>query len=354
MFGSLDLGSVPCKTVTVVKWDKSMTTKHLALHVVFVLLSGQCPWSTDLIHGQELSQPVTDLYDRLKAASVEVLVDRRLAGSGCVIDRKGFVLTAGHVVANAETKIEAISSRAGRLNAEVVAIDHGHDLALLKLEECADGYAPLELAEAPPSAGRTVYLFGAPLFRHGVLIKGTVARNDTTFEFVDGRYVEVLHICAPVAKGLSGGPWVNESGKVFGVQSSIMSLGDSQQGISFASPLPAIRRLAQVRISPQTPTLGLGVEEIWEQSPDYLKNLHDDVEGLVIRVVNENGPAQKGGIQVSWVITSIDGRAIQYRDDLLRIIRSKNVGETVKLVTIDASGRHQKEWPLVLEALGNK
>src|SRR5438105_11555976 len=81
------------------------------------------------------------LYERAKAASVEVLVNGHLNGSGCFVDRKGIVVTAAHVIEEPGRRIEINSAQAGRLGAKMLAVDLGHDLALLKVDSAKDDFA---------------------------------------------------------------------------------------------------------------------------------------------------------------------------------------------------------------------
>jgi putative serine protease PepD len=130
-----------------------------------------------------------------------------------------------------------------------------------------------------------------------------------------------------------------------------MALGDAQQGIAFAVPFSAVRDLAASKQSTSTPTIAAAVEEIWEQPPEFLAALDENVRGLVARVVKPGGPAAAAGIENGAIITSVDGRLIEYRDDFIRAIRRKKPGEAVKLVLADSRGRDPKEVSVRLASL---
>ena len=97
--------------------------------------------------------PPAELYESAKRASVEILVDGHLGGSGFFVDKEGLLLTAAHMIGRPGLRVEILSPTAGRIKAEVVAVDLGHDLALLRVESREDGYPELPLAEKLPPPG---------------------------------------------------------------------------------------------------------------------------------------------------------------------------------------------------------
>ena len=162
--------------------------------------------------GGDLAAP-GELYARLKQASIEVLVDDHLNGSGCLIAADGLAITAAHVIGRPGVRVEVLSPVAGRRTAEVVAVDLGHDLALLRAEPRDGGYPFLPVADALPPAGTEVYLLGTPIFRHAVLFRGTVACEEPSFEHLNPGYVAVTTLAATAPSGTSGGPWVDRQGR---------------------------------------------------------------------------------------------------------------------------------------------
>ena len=130
--------------------------KKLATNLTFLLV-----WiGASELHGAASPK----VYAQLQAASVEILVDGRLAGSGSVVDPKGHVLIANHMVPGEGARIEAQSRTIGRHALKVVARDKGHDLVLLKLPPRKEAYKHLILAKAQPKAGQPVFLFGDSVF----------------------------------------------------------------------------------------------------------------------------------------------------------------------------------------------
>ena len=280
------------------------------------------------------------VYEQVKQAAVEVLINGRHHGSAWFADKAGLIITAAHVVPGPRARIEVISPEIGRVPATVLAVDKGHDLALLSVPERANGYPTLKLAEKAPTALEDVYVFGAPIFRHGVMMHGTVARNESTFEYygVEGGYVEVAHVAAIAPPGSSGGAWVNTRGEVVGTQSGQMTQGQAPAGVAFMIPLSAIKSLLQSKITARTPTLGLAIEETWQQHADYLNRYPLGTEGMVVKILHKDGPADRAGVQQSDLIQRINDKMVRWPNDFLRIVRAMSPGQSVKLTILKPDG----------------
>ena len=93
-------------------------------------------------------------YEEAKAATVEILVNGHLNGSGWIGDAKGLIVTAGHVVESPDRRFEVVSPALGRKEAKLLAVDLGHDLALLSIALRKEGYPALKPAQELAVAGR--------------------------------------------------------------------------------------------------------------------------------------------------------------------------------------------------------
>jgi serine protease Do len=292
-----------------------------------------------------------DLYARLKQASVEVLVDDHLNGSGSLIAADGLVITAAHVIGRPGVRVEVLSPVAGRRKAEVVAVDLGHDLALLRAEPRDGGYPFLPVSDALPPPGTEVYLLGTPIFRHAVLFRGTVACEEPSFEHLNPGYVAVTTLAATAPSGTSGGPWVDRHGGLIGVQSGVMSNNGTPVGVAFAGFLGGVRRLLETRQSASTPNLGAAVEEIWQQGRDVLDRFPPRTEGLIVKVLQADGPAARGGLKQFDLIVASDGQAVRLPAELLRLVRQKKPGESVALSVLGPDGTGKREVTVTLGRL---
>ena len=114
-----------------------------------------------ILLGSELpaQQPApAGLYNQLQTACVEVLLDGQLAGSGAIADPTGLVLTAAHLFSKPGSKLEVLSRGLGRLEAKLIALDDGHDLALLALPKRDAAYPALKVSPDAPAAGSAAWL----------------------------------------------------------------------------------------------------------------------------------------------------------------------------------------------------
>ncbi len=296
-------------------------------------------------------RPPAELYQLAKRASAEILVDGHFGGSGFFVDEEGLLLTAAHVIGRPGSRIEILSPQTGRIEAEVVAVDLGHDSVLLRVEPRDNGYAALPIAEKLPPPGDDVFLFGAPLFRHAVLLCGTIARDDLVYSYYTGRYNEVLHVACTVQSGMSGGPWVNRRGEVVALQSGVMSANAIPIGIAHAIPYTAIRDLLNERRNAATPTMGAAVEELWQHGRSLLDRFAPGTEGLVLRNVIKDGPAARAGLREWDAVVAADGQKIRLSGELLTVIRSKQPGDELKLTVVGPDGTGTRETTVRLGKL---
>ncbi|MDP6635052.1 MAG: S1C family serine protease [Phycisphaerae bacterium] len=283
------------------------------------------------------------LYARLQRASVEILIDGRMTGSGCFISPEGVVLTACHVVNNVKGKhIEVISPTVGRLTARRIATDRGHDLALLQVTGKGRKYPSLKVADRTPEALSEVMLSSSPIWRHGLVLKGTVARTKPSYcwQATLKCYVRCVYIDGASPVGSSGGCWTDSRGRVVGVQSGYLNNTDkSWVGIAFAAPADAITKMLADRGDRKVATLGAAMEELWTQSQGFIARLPKGVQGIVTPRLDKGGPLDSAGMTHETLIMEIDGKPVAYLDDLLKIVQSRKPGDELTLKVIEPIGK---------------
>lgn len=277
--------------------------------------------------------PPPELYERAVAASLEVLTDDQLEASGFVIDPIGLAITAAHAVADSRRRIEVRSPAWGRQTVKVIARDVGHDIALLELRPRSDPYPALALAPEAPPVGADVYLLGAPLFRHAVLLRAMIARATPTYEYLPDQqyYLRIYHLSGPSPVGTSGGPWMTADGRVAGLQSGLMHDAGVPVGIAYMAPAEAIRRLIEARRDANTGTVRVGFEELWEQGDGFRRQFPPQLEALVAGRVTPGGPAARAGLRPRDVITHIGETRVRLRDELIEAIRKQPPGTPIDL-----------------------
>ena len=273
------------------------------------------------------------LYERVRQSAVEILCRGQLAGGGWFAEPDGLIVTAGHVARVAPEAMEVLLPAGGRVKASLVALDRGHDLALIRVPPGVEPYPVLAVAPRFPEVGREVYAFGPPVFRHRVMARGAAARPDTTFEYMGERngYVQVHLITGLAAIGFSGGCWVDGEGRVVGSVVGEMSIAGASKGLAYASPPEAIRALLASRRSAVTPTAGCAFEELWEHAPAEIARFPAGSTGLTVAIVEKDGPAEAAKLQKGELVISADGHALNYRDEMLALIRARKPGDEMVL-----------------------
>ena len=176
------------------------------------------------------------LVKRVQPAVVAIAGPADTIGSG-YIDATGVVVTAAHVAHAAQTLFVRMAS--GRIPVKMLAADDRDDLAILAAPSPIRGGGTLSTSVTPPEVGEWIVVLGNPF---GAGISATVGivsalpGSITATEALAAR----LQINAAVNPGNSGGPVCNVRGEVIGVASSLTPGG---QGLAFATPAAAIRRL---------------------------------------------------------------------------------------------------------------
>ncbi len=277
------------------------------------------------------------LYAAVRRASVFVLVQGRHQGSGFFVDPEGLVATAAHMVKGKTDGFEIVSPVAGRLRAERVAIDLGHDVALLRVPRRDEPYPALPVAEHMPAPRTQVFVFGDPAFRHRLLLAGSVAVARPTYDYSPGTgcYVRCFFVTGTSPQGTSGGCWVNRRGRVVGVQSGYLNCAKAPAGIAIAAPPDALRALLATRTPAEATTLGTRLDELWTQPHGFIARFPKGTQGVVTVVPRKDGPAARAGLNKESLITAIDGRPVAYVHEAMAAIRSKKPGDVVQLEVMD-------------------
>jgi serine protease Do len=160
---------------------------------------------------RQLSQIVE--IQQYKKAIVVVKVDDR-KGTGFNIDEQGLIITNAHVVGDA--KFAYISfDEGGILRAEVMVTDPSIDIAILRVRSEGDQSFPtLELSPNQQwAAGTPIYVIGNPLFFNRIANEGTVWGQT----LLEGWELPVMTIQAPIYKGNSGSPIIDQDGRVIAI-----------------------------------------------------------------------------------------------------------------------------------------
>ena len=301
---------------------------------------------------------VSKLAEQLSRTSVEILSGKQIVCSGSFVSSDGYVLTCAHFLSGPEMKIGVLSQAFGRYSADLIAVDKGHDLALLKIDT-KEKLPFLTVSENEPSPGQILYVIGTPNRRHSLFMKATIASTRPAYEYLTDQdtYLHVYYLEAMTPKGLSGGNWVDEKGQIVGVQSGwinesvIGAEGSYGSGLSFIGSTSAVRRLVDTKTNADTPSIGGILEELWTQADGFQNRFESETEGIVVHQVRPGGPLDNAGLEHEDLITAVNGQKLRYRWDLLDVVRSKKVGDTLTLTYVKPDNKGTGQTTVTLDSL---
>jgi serine protease Do len=253
----------------------------------------------------------------LAAAGPSVVRIGRHGGRGCgVVVADGFVLTNAHNLRDRTTEVTFADGRAEQ--ASVVAADVDGDLVLVGVDTA--GAPPLVWADAAPEVGALAYAVARTAGGGTRLTVGTVSSVEGAFRGPRGRRVSgTLEHTAPLARGSSGSPIVDDAGRLLGLNTARLG-----QGFYVALPADAdLRQRVDALLrgeSPRRRTLGIGVA-----SAEVAAKLRSSVglperTGLLVRSIDPDGPAAAAGVQVGDLLAGAAGAPITTVDDLHRAL----------------------------------
>jgi serine protease Do len=236
-------------------------------------------------------------------------------GSGFIISPDGYVLTNHHVVDGANEVIVHLTDRR-ELKAKVVGSDANSDIAVLKIE--ATGLPVLRLSDSRNlKPGQWVLAIGSPFgFDHSVTA-GVVSGLGRPSIDNTQRYVPFIQTDVAINRGNSGGPLLNTSGEVVGINSQIFSNSGGYMGVSFAIPIEvAMNAVRQIQTTGHVSRGQLGVQ-VGDVQRDQMAELGlTRGGGAFVGAVQNNSAAAKAGIHAGDVIIAFTGKEIVNSSEL--------------------------------------
>ena len=253
----------------------------------------------------------------------------RSLGSGVIVAREGYVLTNFHVVDGADD-ITLLLADGREIKARVRGADPESDLAVLKAESSELPAITLGDLESV-RVGDVVLAIGNPFGFGNTVTAGIVSALGRNHLGIN-RFEDFIQTDAPINPGNSGGALVDTAGHLIGINSTIFSQSGGSLGIGFAIPVSLAKSVLEQIIAHGEVTRGwLGVEPA-DLSDDGARALAlDKPDGVLIRGLQPDGPAERAGMQVRDVVVDVGGKATHDVAGLMSRIAELTPGTMAKV-----------------------
>ena len=273
----------------------------------------------------DFSNGLTAAVEKAGASTVLVDARKRYPASGIAF-AENLIMTADHVVTREEDiKVRLPDGRS--LAATVAGRDPGSDLAVLRLAE--NTLVPAQTSE-DVKVGQLVLALGRPGSEGMQASWGIVTSiNGPTRTFRGGMLDEFIRTETTPYPGFSGGPLINTEGQVLGLNTSGLT-----RGSSLTIPVKVAWRVAEALSTHGSVKRGyLGVRTQPVQiSEAARKSLQGEQEhGLLVLWLEEDGPAQGGGLLVGDILVAVSGQPVGDPDDLFAALGSESVGTSIRV-----------------------
>jgi serine protease Do len=245
----------------------------------------------------------------------------RGVGSGFILSADGFIMTNAHVVDGADEVIVTLTDKR-ELKAKIIGADKRTDVAVIKIE--ATGLPAMKIGDINKlRVGEWVMAIGSPFGLENTVTAGIVSAKGRE----TGDFLPFIQTDVAINPGNSGGPLMNMRGEVVGINSQIYSRSGGFQGISFAIPIDEAMRVSeQLRATGRVVRGRIGVQ-IGEVTKEVAESIGlPKPAGALVRSVESDAPAAKGGVEAGDIITKFDGKTIERSTDLPRIVGSTKPG----------------------------
>ena len=260
------------------------------------------------------------------------------AGSGFVLDTDGHILTNYHVIKDAQ-RIEVNFGADVVVQADVVGTDPRNDVAVIKVKPAQVKLVPVTLGtSANLLVGQRAIAIGNPFGQFGrTLTTGVLSALGRTLQGEDGRTITgVIQTDAAINKGNSGGPLLDSSGRVIGINSAIFSPTGTNAGVGFAVPIDTVRRLL-----PDLLKLGhyrhpwLGIRYAYGITPGLAEILKLPVsQGLLLVQLYDGSPLAQADVHGAQSEATLGNQNIYIGGDVLVSVDGAVVGSMDTLSTI--------------------
>ena len=263
-------------------------------------------------------------------------IPQMASGSGAIISDDGYIVTNNHVIDGADEITVTLTNKKS-FKAKLVAADPSTDLAVIKID--AKGLPFLLYGNSDEvKVGQWVLAVGYPLTLETTVTAGIISAKGRTLE-INRRQSSTpvesfIQTDAAVNPGNSGGPLIDLSGKLIGINSAIASPTGAYAGYSFTIPVNIVKKVVSDLMkygTVQRAYLGIEYPRDNLSEEDKKTNGIKDGGGVFVMAVRSDGAAADAGIQKGDVITKINGVPVVSGADLVGQIATFRPGDKITL-----------------------
>lgn len=292
-----------------------------------------------------------EIYKRVSPTSVIIFTSQykltekgvskqEALGSGVLVSKKGHILTAAHVVDNADKIV--VKTHDGELReAELVFSEPEADIALIRLKtpDPALKYAVVGNSDSL-AVGQRTYVIGNPYGFENSFSVGRISAFRDFGQLYDGSILaEFIQTDAAINSGNSGGGMFNSKGEVIGISSQIISVSGGFQGLGMVIAINTAKQLLALE---DRVWMGFGAIFLAKEELGLLMNL--DLEGgLLVQTVVKGGPAEKAGLERGVMPIKLLGQEVLLGGDLIIQVGDQETCHSGCLANAKEKLKNQKE-----------
>jgi S1-C subfamily serine protease len=285
------------------------------------------------------------------------------AGSGWVWDEQGHIITNFHVVQGGNSFVVTFHNDPKQYKATIVGVAPEKDVAVLKLQERPAKLVPISLGSSKDlQVGQYSFAIGSPFGLDYTLTSGVISALGRKIDGIGGVKInDMIQTDAAINMGNSGGPLLDSSAQLIGMNTVIFSTSGSSAGLGFAVPVDTIKMIVPQLIKHGKlirPGLGIGIV------PDSMRQrMIQSDRGLIISTVVQGGGAAQAGLKgmtqdkygrvyLGDIILKVDGQEVNNLDDIYQVLEKKKIGDLV-MVEYSREGKI-KTTQVRLKAVGSE
>jgi S1-C subfamily serine protease len=282
-----------------------------------------------------LSDALADAVEKAAASTVSVQARPRIASSGIAYS-PDLVLTAEHSIER-DDDIRVVLPDGSEARAAIAGRDAGSDLALLRLER--PSLVPADIFQGEARVGQLVLAVGRPSSEGIQASQGVISYIGGPLQTNRGSVLNRFYRSDAIPyPGFSGGPMVDSSGRVIGINTTGFG-----SGVPISIPAPLAWTTAEsLRLHGRIRRGFLGIRSQPVEIPAYAQRLlgRDQATGLMLVSVEHASPAEQGGLIIGDIITGLNGTPVPDHDTLLQMLTGDRIG-TPAPVEILRAGQKQ-------------